>query len=586
MGCSNYLLTRKHSTPVILIGLCIGIIYFAFTQYSLKLPAHKRMTDNTFVIHHMQSLDINQCIECWYQILSKTVIHKLMDTPIELHTRNTSVCPFKINDQLLQTTSTLLSLLTEHTTQVLNHIDAKKYHLSQHVTYRQLISLQRTIMIVYKYHKLYKDAYYRALLHIIHHLITHYESTQQQQKIYFNIHISKSGGTSICNTFRNLPLIPQIKTPSGAVCNYQWTHDKSSSCKDSYSRTKEYQMVARESALDVFYDSKSKDYHPKLCERFIYLLPFRHPLEKTFSWAQGDNVLKHDYRTQFYQLNDLNMSVEEEEVTLECVEQSLVLNGYRYTRMAESHHYQHFFDGLFDSENGNEKTLNSWSEVLREQLEYKRESDKLDVLLPKCMSEEQEDQHWIYVFFNKQNQVGGSFMMRYRKSQWPYPGLRLPRSSSGNTFTSWLGYGDANQWHVSAQLNPRFMIKDKHFMNACLLMLGIDHVLPFWRYLDDDNIAGKQSYLGMSDAVWNVTYIQMMKHFREKGYSDAKKRNKIDWSHVGHTSGRRGHVHSHTIALNMTQNDISTLRKNNQYDLALFRLAQWIAQVDVQLHQF
>ena len=42
------------------------------------------------------------------------------------------------------------------------------------------------------------------------------------------------------------------------------------------------------------------------------------------------------------------------------------------------------------------------------------------------------------------------------------------------------------------------------------------------------------------------------------------------------------HIHSLEIAKNMSKQDVMILRKYNRFDLGLFRLAQWIANADVE----
>ena len=538
-------------------------------------------------------MNIHQSIDCWHHIFKVSIINKVAESDIKLKSSSIS-CPFAINDQLFEPKSIQLTFLMDHTTQLLQQLQTEHSHqISQIISYREILSFRRTVMIIYVYNSIDDDTRYHQLLYIIHSLILqHYKPTLRDKK-YFNIHISKSGGTSICSTFNNLPF--SIKLPESTVCNYHWNEKKSSICQETYDRTKQYDMVAKEVPLDVFYDEKSDDYHPKLCDDFIYLLPFRHPLEKSFSWANGDNVLYHHYRTQFYRLIPVQNKTENDN-DLPCLEQSIIIDGYIYKRITKGHHYRNFFAALFDSENATQKPLSSWDEALAENVEYKLKSEQLNVSLPQCMYKDQQNQNWIYIFFNLEDKPGAPFMMKYRKTQWPFPGLRLPRSSAGNTWTSWLGYGDNNMWPSSAQLNPRFMIRDKHFVNACMLMLGIDYVLPFWRYLDFDHIDDgrmgitvqerNRRYSGMGDMghkIWKITYQDIIEHFENLGLERNEGSEKGgDWIYHGHTSGRDDVVHAENVAKNMTENDIEVLRANNVYDLTLFRLAQWIALVDVE----
>ncbi len=135
---------------------------------------------------------------------------------------------------------------------------------------------------------------------------------------------------------------------------------------------------------------------------------------------------------------------------------------------------------------------------------------------------------------------------------------------------------------MSAQLNPRFVITDKHFINAYLLMFRIDYVLPFWRYLKDENV---KQYFGMNTKMWNITYNHIVKHFVEKEYKYIDNNNNKHWSYKGHTTGRTDQIHSHNVAQNITKNDILALTHGNRYDLALFKLAQYIADVDATFYE-
>ena len=408
-------------------------------QYSLVYEHVNPFSDH-LSIQHMESMNIHQCIDCWHQIFRISIILKITESGMTLKSSLINSCPFKVNNDLLRYKNNpqfiQLISFTDHTKKLLQQPQSQ---ISQVIPYREILSLRRMIMIIHVYHKIDdKNTKYPQLLYIIHSIIEKYFKSSLLNKKYYNIHISKSGGTSICSTFNNLPFL-DISTPDGAVCNYKWNDHKGSSCQEIYGQTKEYDMVAREVALDVFYDHKTADYHPKLCDNFIYLLPFRHPLEKAFSWSSGDNVLYHHYRTQFYRLIPKQ---HENEGSLPCLEKSIIIDGHVYRRITKGHHYQNFFGALFDSENPSQKPLNSWNQALNENVKYKSKSQKLNVTLPQCMHKDQQNQHWIYIFFNIEDKPGAPFMMKYRKSQWPFPGLRLPRSSAGNTWTSWLGYGD------------------------------------------------------------------------------------------------------------------------------------------------
>eukprot|EP01084_Bolivina_argentea_P296944 511505_1 len=547
-----------------------GIYLWGYNQFTTNKPNTTQLT--------LSSLSTQQTLQCWHTIFESNIINqtiKIQPTQYPILTP----CIDEI------TKMQLFSLLST-TDLILRHI-TKSHNITKYITYRDTIILRRIISIIFHQKQFHSHNAYRRFLDTINKLTksTHFLPTHLH-KTYYNIHVSKSGGNSICATFNNLPF-STIKTPDKSVCNARYKSG-SDTCEQQYQYAETFDMIARENAMDVFYDNKSNTYHPKLCDNFIYLLPFRHPFEKAFSWVQSENLLDFEARNQFYKRVDNQQDKLKHFNNVPCMNKPIMINGIKYKRIITGHGFQGFFVDMLNSENDTELLVSSHKDFALLANIFGNKSDKLDIKWDKCYNKHKNVNEWVYEFLNKDNKFGSKFMVRRSRNRYNFAGLRLGRSSVANTFTSWLGYGDKYRWIYSAQMNPRYTINTEHYMNAVWLLMGIDHVLPFWRFYNSDAIYGDNVRFGMSSLIWNVTYLSILNHFEHKFKKDSNE-TRIEngkplkyWGYVGHNERSSRHIKADNVAKGVSEQDINALRKHNAYDIELFKLAQWVAKVDVE----
>eukprot|EP01083_Nonionella_stella_P186876 685409_1 len=134
------------------------------------------------------------------------------------------------------------------------------------------------------------DCSKKQILDTINHKLN--VSTEQRARkdpIYFNIHLSKSAGTTICATFRtNGAMVSKsncnVKPYTGAMFIPRNKDKGPQSCgfMTRLAKRHGYKLIASEGPMH----GNNRHLHPELCDSFIYILPFRNPLERLLSALQ------------------------------------------------------------------------------------------------------------------------------------------------------------------------------------------------------------------------------------------------------------------------------------------------------------
>ena len=180
-------------------------------------------------------------------------------------------------------------------------------------TIKCYIMMKRQIMLIHEYHmanignKTKIDSSYiisyENTLRIIYNSIKSLMNNGYY-KSFFHVHVSKSGGSSIRFTFKGL----QNGNNSVKTCydenNPKKFNDYSCSSQHNYFVDQQQcQYIRRERPLSrkIKYSLDAYGY-PELCDQFIYILPFRDPIEKALSWFTQSNILKSDHKTQWFKV--------------------------------------------------------------------------------------------------------------------------------------------------------------------------------------------------------------------------------------------------------------------------------------------
>ena len=179
------------------------------------------------------------------------------------------------------------------------------------INYHEMVQLRRLIMIT-AYSNNINHNEYKDLLSIIHSILQNInDKTNRDMYPFFNIHISRSAGTSICKTFefysesnsnirtqpnrkRNCNLDYIFGQPNKAI-HYAIQNNISliDTCEEQYIKARNMYnitFIARENPMHhngkyVINKNKNKVIKPDLCNKFIYMMPIRSPLERILSWS-------------------------------------------------------------------------------------------------------------------------------------------------------------------------------------------------------------------------------------------------------------------------------------------------------------
>lgn len=309
----------------------------------------------------------------------------------------------------------------------------------------------------------------------------------------------------------------------------------------------EYSMIGREAPL---YNNKNKYYaHPLLCDRFLYLLPFRSPIERILSWMSADAAF----------------SIKGFPEIEESMKDYVKTTSFRRAKKRDvlSAFLPYFFHTFFNV-TGQEGA----DSVIR------------------IMHPEQDKEQYV--------RIGGVAT----KNKWL-------RGYTSNAMTKWLGY----EWNVddpssintaqvpeSLRIDIRdFNANDIHFYNALRLLLEIDYVLPFASYSDDisskkackyetdlENVQnGSEIIQIISDdenGIWNIFARSMNRHFNIDMGEDGKD-GLFKWTKSGRPRGVTSNLES-----KLQEMDWKALYNMNYYDFRLYSLAKYIAEVDKEYH--
>ena len=195
------------------------------------------------------------------------------------------------------------SLLTDlnHALSKFSIKDISNENSNEKYSFHQIIALRRMIMILWQILGSieFDDEIYDEILQRLYDIETEYNAHHRFNFTLFNIHLPRSGGTKICTFIKkgsNLyPNKIKLNATGTRNCNigdglpFTWRgtfeETKPKSCLEQYEMMKGYNFVAREAPL---YNNKNhKIYHPELCNKFIYILSFRSPIERIISFMRS-----------------------------------------------------------------------------------------------------------------------------------------------------------------------------------------------------------------------------------------------------------------------------------------------------------
>eukprot|EP01084_Bolivina_argentea_P012723 23829_1 len=184
-------------------------------------------------------------------------------------------------------------------------------NIPKNINHRYYIKLRRYIILITNSLNITSNKILDNILQYLHniHKITSKElnySLSISEKKYFLIHIPKSGGTSVCETFNKLGF--HTTNPETQNCNIRRTQSSFKSWDWGILPCYKYfnKAISKKDGnpLDLLAYERNMHGHgisniPNLCDEFIYILPFRHPLKRIYSWIDQTISKPHRQPTDF-----------------------------------------------------------------------------------------------------------------------------------------------------------------------------------------------------------------------------------------------------------------------------------------------
>ena len=247
---------------------------------------HDNQSLMTLKLNEMPQLKFNEIHQLW----NIHFIHSFIESKLN-HT-------FKYNGFYAQSQPSTVKLATEKSTGSLlaitnavlkNLMDNSSNHTNSGNTssiansmHHKLLQIYRSIIILCSHtnetcnNQSLNDTL-STIAELYHHIAT-------PDRAYYNIHMSRSAGTTICATFKvNGVTIPKhnCNIPGGRAFFFNRDQGQTS-CeqKRSIQKTYGYKLVAAERPMH----GNGVASHPELCDDFIYILSFRYPIERILSF--------------------------------------------------------------------------------------------------------------------------------------------------------------------------------------------------------------------------------------------------------------------------------------------------------------
>eukprot|EP01084_Bolivina_argentea_P278468 475742_1 len=394
------------------------------------------------------------------------------------------------------------------------------------------------------------------LLTLIAKIEYKYIETYRNHYPIFNIHPPRSAGTFICEWFKSCqqmqqksaqfnttlherPIrpysIPKSNCNAGEGSQFPSnyiTKPASKTCKKQYKKltmNNYFTMIAREAPLHN--NKNAYIAHALLCDKFVYILVIRSPIERILSWLSQSTVLEtYDMNTsQWIHFNKKSAK-----------EISSILPG--------------FYASLFN---------NKISKI----------SDG-------------------YIVNYNNNSDGNGISIRInRRGMWlkPYSSNAITKWIG----YEWQNVSVIDGNHEQGLFVSSDEFKELYFYNAINLLLQIDYVLNFASFNNDisavkaiqtdelninhnmfENIINCTEKTQINESmIWNVFAKHMNRHFNVQNIFT-----------VGDSVSVNSRKSTQRFADSMTENDWRALYKANYFDFRLYSFAKYIARIDLRYY--
>ena len=577
------------------------------------------LQQNNHITIDMNTDEIKNITSSW-QSLFKCTILTLINFEDLNYTNNTDNSCLCIEKGGVNITKLLIQTHTNLNANILNY------------SYHHMLSLRRQIMIITNIFtdyqcKMFQYHQTQLIQSIMDLFVFNYNKYQQlsHQDGYkwYHLHIHKSAGRTMQHTISKIFKYPACKEGTSANLNCTYQYQRQNDC--FYIEREAPMMTHSNDNLHVLNDKDNIYNKPSICHRFIYLLPFREPIERICSQSahlnqrpaffEMDNILRTSSSYNDIHKND-NIHNNDGMITSliknVCYKKDIVINGVKYRLLTEGIDYRNFFKTLINSEINNEKYVKLFLNQTIKNYKYLqiRNNETSTASRYKLW---QFDVPFCFRNKNNVHLFPIEYVDNLNESEFIYvvtKGWRMKnghnienlRSISGsNVYTSWLGFEDKyyKQFSWIPNFIPRSKINFNHFINAMWFILKIDYVLPFSTKKGlNENINDK--------SIWNITlndiynyYLNVIKnkknsnqeiwrmnndfiYFYPTKYEIKNERQKLKWINrwISMSDPYR-RVMPTQICNSLLKDEKDLLYKWNKFDIKLYQIAKLIEKVDI-----
>eukprot|EP01084_Bolivina_argentea_P189014 325186_1 len=490
----------------------IMIINSHFIVDTINSIDHSQLLSNieydTYASHDI--LHIKQLQEKWQALFYYLFIKpKLLEPIIELSIYSNNIIYEEYRYSLHKTNIEYLINMTY--VSFIAYYDTVKTNNNNNILidYKNIIAIRRCLMILLNTININTNIdFIQYKINIIQHIMIEIHLKYLQQKNinqvkYFNIHISKSAGSSICKTASKI--LHYHTRLHGHNCNLKGfgTPMKSKetlkgSCQqiDNETSKNNLNFFATERPL---FGANNTEYKPELCDEFIYILAFRNPLNRIASIISEINR-EHYYPFQLlikYNIKPIDNDEKQINNLIRELENKFNLCAGRIINIQDENnkHYIYY----------SPQTANDFSTFVSDIFEYENDYNNIEYeyIISHRDKSNCYDWGWKYKkrFIGKikrrprlgkkwyNNDIvymqwfGGIYSKYAIKTTEHYKNqfnISLVRSYMSNIYTRFLGFEHGNYMESLDGLFVKSMdINIKEMLNTIDLMIKIEHILPF-----------------------------------------------------------------------------------------------------------
>ena len=546
-----------------------------YQQYQPSTNYNSKVGNVTSANLTLISIEATELTSIWNKLFNCIFSHKIL--------------PIQNNTFTIQTQSCIKSLNINITSLMLQTHDI----LSPNpliFSFHHMLKLRRQIMIIFKQLLLKSDRYniydnlqivYFKLMDIfvlIYKNHNEYTIYNENFKLY-HIHVSKAAGRTVLSRIRSL---------SNMFTNHKLDDENTNfgkeshnfMCKSQYNENKGSHFLIREDPMMTYTDEHTiidrkflsskrngiptkrrrlgdnvhNERKPALCRKFIYILPFREPLERLFSQSSqfnylapfaGKNILRKTSSIKNIEKTVDIDSLEDDKHKMNFIFQSynkycnmksnILINGEKYQVLSRGAYFRGFYKFLYDTELQYLASMNRNDKDMRPNImqKYPKTHHLWQFKVPRCSRSYGEEEHFQVFAINQTvhdlNESEFIWVVHETKLRESITWLRTKMLS--NTYTTWLGYyQNATNLRYASSTTPNYVyrkfIAETHLENAINFILKVDYVMPFTTKKYQENV-------NKDHKIWNITLYNVFKYVSKRPYFEAMNQYNSDYNHDG-----------------------------------------------------